>query len=137
MNIKEQQTEDLLREFGVHFSKTKLGFRIPPYWPDCQEPHMEYAVRFERLKPRKGEKDVFTVLWYASLEEPTKCTAYDVLTSVFKETFSDFEDFADQLGMDYSKKSYKLYNAIQQEAEDVIAFFSRENELNLISTLED
>lgn len=31
----------------------------------------------------------------------------------------------------------KLYNAIQQEAEDVIAFFSRENELNLISTLED
>lgn len=52
MNIKEQQTEDLLREFGVHFSKTKLGFRIPPYWPDCHEPHMEYAVRFERLKPR-------------------------------------------------------------------------------------
>lgn len=102
MITKEQQTEDLLREL--------LGFRIPPYWPDCHEPHMEYAVRFERLKPRKGEKDVFTVLWYASLKEPTKCMAYDVLTSVFKETFSDFEECA-----------IHLYRAIQREAEDVNA----------------
>lgn len=137
MNIKEQQTKDLLREFGVHFSKTKLGFRIPPYWPDCQEPHMEYAVRFERLKPREGEKDVFTILWYASLKEPNKCTAYDVLTSIFKETFSDFEECAVHLGLDHSKKSYRLYKAIQREAQDVIAFFSRENELNLISNLDD
>lgn len=137
MITKEQQTEDLLREFGVHFSKTKLGFRIPPYWPGCHEPHMAYAVRFERLKPRKGEKDVFTVLWYASLKEPAKCTAYDVLASVFKETFSDFEECAIHLGLDHSKKSYRLYRAIQREAEDVTAFFSRENELNLISTLED
>lgn len=139
MITKEQQTEDLLREFGVHFSKTKLGFRIPPYWPywpDCHEPHMEYAVRFERLKPRKGEKDVFTVLWYASLKEPTKCTAYDVLTSVFKETFSDFEECAFHLGLDHSKKSYRLYRAIQREAEDVNAFFSRENEMDIILNLD-
>lgn len=137
MTIKEQQTEDLLREFGIRFSKTQLGFRIPPYWPDCHEPHMGYAVRFERLKPRKGEKDVFTVLWYASLKEPKKCTAYDVLTSIFKETFSDFEECVIHLGLDHSKKSYRLYKAIQREAEDVTAFFSRENELNLISNLDD
>lgn len=30
-----------------------------------------------------------------------------------------------------------LLETIRKEAEDVIAFFSRENELNLISTLED
>lgn len=137
MTIKEQQTEDLLREFGVRFSKTKLGFRIPPYWPDWPEPHMEYAVRFERLKPRKGEKDVFTVLWYASKAEPDKCTAFDVLISVFKETFSDFEECAIHLGLDHSKESYRLYRAIQREAQDVTAFFSRENELNLISNLDD
>lgn len=82
---------------------------------------MEYAVRFERLKPRKGEPDVLTILWYASLKEPTKCMAYDVLTSVFKETFSDFEECAIHLGLDHSKKSYRLYRAIQREAEDVNA----------------
>lgn len=116
MNTKERRTEDLLRAFGIRFSKFKLGLRIPPHW---------------------GEKDVLNVLWYASLLRPNECTAFDVLTTLTKEKFAGFEDFADQLGMDYSKKSYKLYNAIQQEAEDVIAFFSRENELNLISTLED
>lgn len=137
MNTKERRTEDLLRAFGIRFSKFKLGLRIPPHWGDCQDRHMVYLVRFERLKPRRGEKDVLNVLWYASLLRPNECTAFDVLTTLTKEKFADFEDFADQLGMDYSKKSYKLYNAIQQEAEDVIAFFSRENELNLISTLED
>lgn len=99
MNIKERQTEDLLREFGVRFSKTQLGFRIPPYWFDCHEPHMEYAVRFERLKPRKGEKDVLTFLWYASLKEPNKCTAFDVLVSCCKEVYTSFEECAACYGL--------------------------------------
>lgn len=134
---KNKRTKDLLREFGVRFSKTQLGFRIPPYWPDCHEPHMEYAVRFERLKPREGEPNVLTLLWYASLAEPNKCTAFDVLVSCSKDIFSSFEECAIHLGLDYSKKSYRLYKAIQREAEDVTAFFSRENEMNLISNLDD
>lgn len=137
MNVKERRTEDLLREFGIRFSKFKLGLRIPPHWGDCQNRHMEYLVRFERLKPRKGEKDVLNVLWYASLLRPNECTAFDVLTTLTKEKFSDFEECANQLGLNYSKKSYNLYKAIQQEAEDVIAFFSRENEMELISNLDE
>lgn len=116
MNTKERRTEDLPRAFGIRFSKFKPGLGIPPHW---------------------GEKDASSVLWHASLLRPDECTAFDVLTALTKEKLADFEDFADQPGMDYSKKSCRLCSAIQQEAEDVTAFFSRENELNLISTLED
>lgn len=34
------------------------------------------------------------VLKSLSLKEPNKCTAFDVLTSLSKETFSDFEECA-------------------------------------------
>lgn len=132
---KEQQTENLLKLFEVRFSKKQLGFRIPPYWPDCHEPHMEYAVRFERLKPRKGEPDVLTILWYASLKEPNKCTAFDVLVSCSKDIFSNFEEWADCYGRIYSN-SHRLFQAIQQEAKEVNAFFCRENEMDTIINLD-
>lgn len=90
---------------------------------------MEYAVRFERLKPRKGEPDVLTILWYASLKEPNKCTAFDVLV------FSNFEEWADCYGRIYSN-SQRLFQAIQQEAKEVNAFFCRENEMDTIIKLD-
>lgn len=132
---KEQQTENLLKLFEVSFSKKQLGLRIPPYWPDYHEKHMEYAVRFERLKPREGEPNVLTFLWYASLAEPNKCTAFDVLVSCSKDIFSSFEEWADCYGRTFNY-SRRLYQAIQQEAKEINAFFCRENEMNIILKLD-
>lgn len=132
---KEQQTENLLKLFEVSFSKKQLGFRIPPYWPDYHEKHMEYAVRFERLKPREGEPNVLTILWYASLAEPNKCTAFDVLVSCSKDIFSSFEEWVDCYGRTFNH-SRRLYQAIQQEAKEINAFFCRENEMNIILKLD-
>lgn len=97
--------------------------------------HMEYAVRFERLKPREGEPNVLTILWYASLAEPNKCTAFDVLVSCSKDIFSSFEEWVDCYGRTFNH-SRRLYQAIQQEAKEINAFFCRENEMNIILKLD-
>lgn len=120
----QKQGTDFLNKHNITM-KTRF-IKNALYFPDDKETRDIFRVNFSR--PNKK----FSIRFGQSLNESTynggnPPTAYDVLACLEKYPCDTFEDFCANYGYDvYSRKDFKVYQAVCKEWDKVKEFFTAE-----------
>jgi len=126
------------RNISFNFGQSIIdsGFKIVYKFLDNEKKFM-YTFTEEHLYTSKDIKKDISKLFnekrdyfgyntqIEKIELPTPPTAYDILTSLQKYEFENFQDFCDQFGFDNdSIKALKIYNDVVEEFKKVTYLFS-------------
>jgi hypothetical protein len=120
----EQQAIDFLEANHIEFTSVFIGH--DKHFPDDKESRDRWLCTF---KKREHPIKAFEVRFGQSIENSkngkSKPSAYDVLTCLTKNDPGTFEDFCGDFGYDEdSRKSEKIYRAVQTEWRNVSRFFT-------------
>lgn len=105
MNDYEKQARDFMKKYGWSFTRTCIGGERPDW--DKEHTHSVYKFTFRKRKG-DGKSRTMSGKFYASLFEPNKCEAYDVLACLTKDDPGDLDEFIKEYGIVInSEESYK------------------------------
>lgn len=119
MSDYELQTNRFLMETGttVHIRFN----RCDKYFTDDTDNRNIYGITIER-DSEKMELEFGDSLY--NTRNGVNPTAYDILSCLTKYDPGSFEEFIDEFGYEYSKKSEMIYNSVLREYADVCRVFS-------------
>jgi hypothetical protein len=126
------QAETFLGKFGIEINFKFIGLSVPKWEDKKQTYHNHYWVTITRkgsslVKPLEFE-------FFDSISETQKPhrqtpSAYDILTCVSSDSYeyANFKDFCENLGYNEdSRKDFKVWEAVQEAATNINAFFKPE-----------
>lgn len=116
----QKQATDFLNKHGIKFSSSYVDHK--PYFMDDKDSRDIYKVTFKR------DSKQFSLRFGQSIANTgSHPTPYDVLASLTKYDPYSFESFCSDYGYDTdSRKSEKVYNAVQNEWRKMNNFFTSE-----------
>lgn len=125
MNEYINQTQQVMKEFGIRIAKRNMGLHINKAWDESQYRN-KYMITVTR-----GDNDIRFVFWDSinNTQKGDRPTDYDVLVTVKNESHcpETFEDFCSEFGYDSdSIKAKKIFQKLRKMSEKILSMFTAE-----------
>lgn len=125
------ETELLLETMGVSFSVKWEKNGVNPYGIPEASPRKLFRVFFKRENPREGEMKTLTLRYYALTEPDEK----RILLNLRIRKPKDYEEWCEAHRFNPSPEVRKAHAQLTNDHARVVAFFSREGEIEKIEEL--
>lgn len=137
MNEYEKQARDFMKKYGWSFTRTCIGGERPDW--DKEHTHSVYKYTFRKRKS-DGKSRTMSGKFYASLFEPNKCEAYDVLACLTKNDPGTMDDFFAEYGIEIhswedAKRAMSQHKACLREYKSVMHLVDSQDELEALQEI--
>ena len=118
------QTQQVMKRFGIRIAKRSMGLHINRLWDESNYRN-KYLITVTR-----GDQHIRFMFWDSIIntQKGDRPTDYDILTILKTESYcpETFEDFCNENHYQQDKKKEQMFKKLQKQSKKILSMFTSE-----------